>query len=266
MSAALNRLRDLFGDPMFVRTSGGMQPTTRALEAAQPLGEGMDLLRRLVQPLEPFDPASARRTFRISGGDYIAMVLAPTLIATLQREAPEVDLRFRFLEKDRLFERLDADDIDLALAVIGEPPKRFCAEPVLTDTFICLARAGHPLESEPFTLEAFARQQHVLVTERGDEVGAIDGLLAAQGLARRVAVTIPQVSLLPAILQDTDLVATVGRRAAARLCETRRLAIHPLPLEAKPWTMSLIWPQRKAHDPGLAWLRRLIEALCRTAA
>jgi DNA-binding transcriptional LysR family regulator len=266
MSAALNRLRDLFDDPMFVRTAGGMQPTPRALETAAPLGEALDRLRRLVEPPQPFHPSSARRTFRVSGGDYIAMVLAPALIAALQRAAPGVDLRFRFVEKDQLFERMDSGEIDLALAVMGEPPQRFRAEPVLMDTFVCLARVGHPLEGEPLTVEAFARQRHALVTERGDEVGALDALLAAQGLTRRVAVTIPQVSLLPAILQDTDLIATVGRRAAEKLSQTHRLTIHPLPLDAEPWTMSIIWPARTHHDPGLAWLRQLIDTLCRETA
>ena len=50
MSNGLRRLRELFDDPILVRTSEGMQPTERALELEPIVREALSAVDRLVQP------------------------------------------------------------------------------------------------------------------------------------------------------------------------------------------------------------------------
>lgn len=91
VSHALARLRDIFNDPLLVRGEGGLQPTTRALQLAEPLGEALALMRSMVaQP--SFNAEQCHRHFRLSLSDYGAAILLPTLASRLRKSAPLVDL------------------------------------------------------------------------------------------------------------------------------------------------------------------------------
>ena len=105
------------------------------------------------------------------------------------------------------------------------------------------------------TLDAFIALPHLLVTERGDEVGAVDEALARQGLKRRVALTVPHVLIVPSLLPASYLIATIGARAARLFAQAAPLAVHDPPVTLSPWRMSMLWSRQKTQDLGLAWLR-----------
>ena len=58
VSHALARLRDIFNDPLLVRGEGGLQPTARALQLAEPLAEALALLHPLLTVNTGFEDAA----------------------------------------------------------------------------------------------------------------------------------------------------------------------------------------------------------------
>jgi DNA-binding transcriptional LysR family regulator len=244
-----------------------MEPTARARALAVPLRQALAELGALVDPPGTFDPKTARRTFRISGGDYAGMTVLPALIEDLQRGAPGIDIRFRYVEKDALPPLLDRDELDLGIAVVGDLPPRFRCEPLIEETFVCAVRAGHPILDAPLTPERFANADHLLVTERADEHGCMDELLERGGLVRRIALTVPSAALVAGVLAHSDLIATIPRRAGEHIAEDGAITLVAPPYDAGAWTMSLIWADRNTHDPGLLWLReRIHQAVARKRA
>lgn len=254
-SAALNRLRTLFGDPLFVRVPQGMEPTARALEIAGPVADALDRLRATLARDRIFDPSTADRIFTVSGVDYIGVVALPALMAGLLRDAPGIDLRLRFIEKTNILAGLDSGDIDLAVAVLPDVPKHVASEPLITETFVCVTRPDHPASATGLTLDAYAQLPHVLVTQKNDASGVVDMALRAKGLSRRIALTVPQVATIPMLLAGSDMVATIGRRAAIRLAEAMPMRLYEPPLWLPSWQMDLIWSRRNSSDRGLTWLR-----------
>ena len=254
-SAALGRLRDLFDDPLFIRTPVGMEPTVRALGIAVPVAAAIAQLRATLEP-PSFDPPSARRSFNISGVDYLGLVALPDLVTRLARAAPGIDLRIRFIEKDAMLASVDSGRIDLAIAVLDDVPKHLAVEKLIEETFVCVTRADHPIAESGLTLDAYVGLSHVLVTQRGDAAGIVDQVLNSMGLSRRIAITVPQVAIVPMLLAGTDLVATIGRRAAERLCASVPLRLYAPPIALAPWHMDMIWSRRNDADEGLIWLRR----------
>ena len=259
MSASLARLRALFGDQLLVRTPKGMEPTSRARALAEPLRQLMLDVRSLVEEKAQFDPAQCKRTFHVSGGDYVGMTVLPPLMAALRDRAPGIDLRFRFVEKSRIESLLDSDEVDLALYVSDSFPNHFLSEPLFEENFCLRVRAGHPLLQAPWTLTGFSNAEHLLVTEKGDALGAVDRQLALAGMSRRIAITIPSAALVADLLRATDLVATVGARAARRMARDGSIVAVPPPLPMPPWRMSMVWPGRNSADEGLAWLRERLK-------
>jgi hypothetical protein len=93
MSHGLNRLRTFFEDPLFIKTSAGMQPTEKAVLLGTTVTEVMTALRQRVVSQARFDPASARRTFVISMTDMGELVFLPPLIRRLRKVAPDCAVR-----------------------------------------------------------------------------------------------------------------------------------------------------------------------------
>jgi DNA-binding transcriptional LysR family regulator len=248
----------LFDDELFVRSGRAMLPTVRALELEAQIAPALAQLRTAMEPPSRFDPASSRRVFTVSGGDYAAMVILPLLAAHLAEAAPHVDLRFRFVEKNTTFDLLDTDALDLALGVYPDPPKRLCLQPLFEERFVCLARRGHPGLRDGMTLEAFVALPHLLVTERGDASGAVDEALAKLGLERRVKLTVPHVLVVPSVLPRSDLIASVGARVGDMAARAAPIDVFALPVSLPSWRLSMLWSRQKAGDLGLAWLRDVL--------
>src|SRR5580693_2495019 len=133
VSKALNRLRGLFDDPLFVRRDRGMEPTARALELAGPIhGALADISRTLTVP-SAFEPSTAKATIKIATVDLYHTKLLPSLVRHLRQHAPGVDLQVRANERSHLHEQLAAGEIDLAFAPLGTKTAELSAEPLWND-------------------------------------------------------------------------------------------------------------------------------------
>jgi len=92
MSNVLKRLRDLFGDPLLLRTSEGMTPTARALELEPVVHSLVVQIDSVVRPANDFDHAKSKRIFRIMASDYTESTLIPRLLKRLRKQAPGIIL------------------------------------------------------------------------------------------------------------------------------------------------------------------------------
>jgi DNA-binding transcriptional LysR family regulator len=110
------------------------------------------------------------------------------------------------------------------------------------------------------TIAAFVALPHVLVTEKGDAVGAVDDALRKQGLERRIALTVPYVLVVQSLLSESDFVTTLGGRVARMFADAAPLAVYDPPVAMPPWRMSMLWSRQQNSDAGLVWLCGLLSA------
>jgi DNA-binding transcriptional LysR family regulator len=264
MSAALARLRRLFGDELFVRAGGEMRPTPKATRLAPGIAAALAQLRLTLGPEAAFEPADARRGFALAFTDYASAVLGPPLLATVRAEAPGVDLRILSYDKDEVGDMVVRGEVDLAVGVFPNPPEAAVVTPLLTERFVGVAPRGHPALGPPPDAAAFAGYAHALYTVRRDATGAIDAALAELGLSRRIVLTAPHLLALPHLLESAGLVAAMPERAARRLCGDG-LAAFPIPLALAPWRLEMIWSPFARSDRGSAWLRATLTRVAAAA-
>ena len=259
MSGALTRLRELFNDELFVRTPLGMQPTPRAHDLATPIADALRLIGGAIQS-DSFDAATARNAFTIAMTDYAAFVLLPLLLARLSTEAPYVDVHVRgMLARDEATQLLDSGEADLAVGFPVDASTRILMRTLFKEDFVCVARQGHPAFADGAGIEEFAAAQQLMVSPEGDRQGLVDQKLAALGLKRRVALTLPQFLVAPFVIAETDLVATLSSRVARRFAATGAgIAVHKPPLELPSWPLVLMWHRRADTHAAILWLRDLI--------
>lgn len=258
-SHALNRLRDLLGDELFVRHPKGVEPTARARELAEPVDRALAQMRAILARPGPFDPAQLRRTFTVGATDYAVFVVLAPLIAHLQQEAPFVDLRIAPIDGGSMAGLLDRGEIDLALGNFPELPVRLEAVALFAERFVGVARRGHPaLGRGGISLDDFVRVPHALVSLRGDPHGRMDEALERLGRSRRVAVTVVHFLSLPFVVGASDMIGVLAERAGVRMAETAGLSLFQLPVEVPAWTLHLVRPRQLAEERELAWLFDLI--------
>ncbi len=239
MSAALARLRRVFGDELFTRIGGTMSPSPKAMRVAPGVLGALAQLRGTLGEETAFDPSTAPAVFTLALTDYGAAVLLPGLAALLRAEAPRVDLRVVGYEKADAAALVLTGAVDLAFGVFPDAPGGVVIRPLFEERFTGVARADHPALAAPLTPATFAALDHALFTVRREAAGAIDRALAELGLARRVALTLPHVLALAPTLAASDLVTAIPLRLADAF-RNPRLATYSIPLDLAPWRFEMM--------------------------
>ena len=264
VSAALKRLRDLTGDAILVRTRNGMAPTTRALELLAHATRALNGIDAIVQHGQKFVPAQSVRVFSVAAPDYLDARFLPGLIQRVGRLAPNARLSIRPLTADMDYERqLEEGDIDVVVANWPNPPPYLRLSPLYDDEVVVMLRTGHPLaKKSALTGADYRAAQHIApVRYAGGVRGSIDGHLASLGMERMHRVSLAYFSLVPLVLEQTDLVFTTGRRFAESCARIAPLKIVKAPLNFPPMKFYQLWHERTHDAVAAKWLREQIGAV-----
>jgi DNA-binding transcriptional LysR family regulator len=273
VSHGLGRLRRLLNDPLFLRTPKGVVPTARALELAMPVSDALARVRAVIGGAEPFDPATSTRRFIIGAPDGVSAAFLSPLLATLARCARGIDLGLRQLlppDRSRQFGRawdavladLEARAVDVAIVPLDQVPARFAASVVYQEDFVIAVRRRHPFAADP-TLTKFCAGRHVVVSLGGDAYGFVDDALAARGLARRVALTVPNFMMALSTIADSDLIGALPRRFVLEQGGRFGIVSVEAPLSLPRFPIRAVVPKVALQDAGLAWLFKTLQEVTR---
>lgn len=255
VSGALKRLRETFGDPLFVRTPQGMAPTPRALELARQIEPFLQSLHQALTQPPAFDPASAQRIFRIGLSDSLEVVLTPEIMGRLAEKAPGVKLIARAADSTRASAMLDEGVIELAVGVFPECAAWQRRRPLFHWRFVSVYNPRLvKTRRKRLSMEEFLRNRHIFTSFGGGLHGYIDERLELLGQKREVVFSGAYFATSPFIVQRTAAIATIPDFIGRVWRDTLDLAMSPLPFEVPGYDVSLMWAAAHDQDPGLAWL------------
>jgi DNA-binding transcriptional LysR family regulator len=275
VSHALARLREVLGDPLFMRIPSGLQPTERAHQLAPRLRVALAEIRSAVAtPM--FNPAKTRQRFVISAGSYICALIVPNLIGLARKFAPGIHLQIVNVGTE-LVQALDQQRIDLALSAFDKIPARFRSEVLFSDEKAWAIGTHHPLAKQPFDHAAFlawprlaigiasAADQSREPPARNDLVLRViletdDETISPRSAHRTSAsMMVYDSATALAVIAATDMVTLVPRRFAKACASSARIKIIDFPRDhAEIIELSMLWHSRVHDDPGSLWLRALI--------
>jgi DNA-binding transcriptional LysR family regulator len=275
VSHALTRLRYALNDELFVRGPAGMQPTARAIEMGPQVHAALVQLQAAMAPAD-FSPATSERRFVLAAGTFSCAVLAPSIVSRMAAESPLAELSIDQYTTD-VFDRLDAHRIDFAVGGVIGAPTRFIHEVIIQESLAWVVRAEHPLAqlnrveledlvSVPHVVIAGARQgidevsDHRGVVPRAswDEAGAFGAALAAEGLIRRIGVSVPDSYAALSVVLRSDMVTLIPRRLALLSAQHGRMKLIEPPYQSPSVDISLIYLKERRAEPAIAWMRDLI--------
>ena len=259
MSNALSRLRHVFKDDLFIRTSKGMEPTLRALELGQSIGQILQQTSRLMSSDIHFDPLISNRSYSIRMSDLIGALVLPVLVTNLSSSAPNISLDVLHISPEKTVELLESDQLDIALSTDLEHNNSIRSQELISDRMVCILRKEHPLSSGKLTLKKFLDGKHLRVSMSPTDIRFVDNVLADQGHKRDVVLNVPHWLLIPEILKKTDLIAVISERLASNFSNDD-FVLRPLPFKGNYFYWTMYWHKRYEHSQSHQWLRELISS------
>jgi DNA-binding transcriptional LysR family regulator len=261
MSRALERLRDMFGDPLLVRNGRGYQRTVRGERVLRDLESLLPQLENMVRG-EKFNPAQSREVFRMAMSDHASMIVLPSLLASMRKAATHVKLEVSASRADT-FEDVAAGRINTYLCAEEAPPS-LESETLFNLDFVCLVGEALRIRARRLTLKQYLRFQHVLVEIREGQQALVDRALSQLDAKRNVALTLP--FFLPAIfaITQTDLILTVPRRLAKITAAMAGVRVVEAPREIKFFPYFMAWHPRLTNEPAHEWFREQLRSAVRT--
>ncbi len=260
VSHALRRLRAYFDDPLLVRASDGMQPTPRALELHEQIARIVGEIESLGNDREYFDPSSAHRTFTLGADDNMSLLLIPRLLEHLHYEAAGIELSVvPALANPRL--ALEQGQLDLVFGLLEPEKPGLYTKRLCTESFVVVARRGHPTMKRRPSAEQFAAAAHVIVSTRLPSHSFVDQQLADLGLRRRIALRIAHFLVAFRVVERSDLILTAPKTLAEEAAKTAPLQLFEPPIPLPTLEIYQTWHELMHNDPAHQWLRGLIGEL-----
>ncbi|HET6167862.1 MAG TPA: LysR family transcriptional regulator [Marmoricola sp.] len=266
MSNALGRLRRLLNDPLLVRQGATLVPTARAEALVAPVHEALELIRGALDAPLRFDPATDRRSFRLSCSDYSVLMLIGPLVRALAAEAPAVVVEVvpRLADAPRALANGDVDLVIEPPEIMGDADLESLR--LWDDYWACCVWEGNTHVGKRMTLERYTALGHLIYSMggAGQPVALPDLHLGRLGIPRRIEVSVESFLLAPFLLQGTDLVTLIPKRAEAFLRRIGDIRVLESPIDLPGLVETLWWHSRSTTDPAHAWLRTRIGAVAST--
>lgn len=260
VSIALGKLRQHFDDPLFVRTSTGMDPTPLGDALVQPMRRAIDALEEALGYRTRFEPASVERTFSIAMADISQLVLLPSLWERLRKVAPGVHIDVVNLSAETA-RMLETGEVDLALGFLPQLDAGFYQQSLFHQHYVCLASSDHPRVRGQLDLAQYEAEEHAVVLTSGTGHHYVEREIARQNIKRRVAVRLPSFLGVAFVVERTDLLVTIPTRLGELLAGRGRFTTYPVPFPLSEYTVKQHWHERYHHDLGNRWLRGVIREL-----
>jgi len=261
MSATLAQLREVFQDPLLVRTARGMSPTANGLRIAACARAALELIEESFALTRAFDPSVAENVFRLSATESVGFMLVPRLMQKLEQVAPGVRLHIRAAEPSRTREQLEEGEADLVVAYQPHAPGALHTSSLYQQELRVIAARSHPTIQGTLSLDQYLDSRHVYYKPTHGQSTIerqVDEAFAACGRTRRIGVSVPSALASAPIVAASHHIATLTRAVAEHAAKSDELQVLTPPLALDTVRVSMFWHERTHTISAHVWLRQLI--------
>ena len=265
ISHALNRLRQLFDDPLFERQGHVMVPTPLARSIIDQVRQSLRGFEVTLNGAERFDAVTSGRSFSLALRDVLEASVLPPLMARIAQDAPTVGLNTLQVGRRELESELAAGTLDAAIDILLPLSNDIRRSLLAADQTVVLVRPDHPLVDGMLDLDGYLALEHIQTSSRRRGPGLEDFELSRLGLQRRVRLRCQHYFAACRVVSQTDLALTMPERLARVVNQQFGNQILPFPLQMPSLDIYLYWHANIDADPAGLWLREQITQAMRSA-
>jgi len=261
VSHALGRLRKQLDDPILVKSGNSMEASPRALQIHRELRGTLQQIDRAIRPKPRFEPGNSKRAFTIASTDYVESLILPPLLSRIQEKAPGVELNIHHLATSLPLEEIENGNIDLAISLSVNTPRRFINQFLLDDGHLCAVASNHPVVNEELTMEKYLSLDHLLIAPAKSRDRFTNHLFSGMDKSPKVIANIPHFLAALHATSESSVIITGPALLLRKFQKTFDLHLIEPPFDLAPTRIDLIWHEFKGTDPGINWLRGEIEGV-----
>ncbi|HGS4525370.1 TPA: LysR family transcriptional regulator [Vibrio cholerae] len=260
VSRSLMRLREQFGDPLLVKVKNEYRLTSRGERLRGELESSLNTIRHMLVE-ETFDPLHYSGVFTIGALDFEMMMIVPKLLARFQQRAPNLKLQIVAYNAYMPLHDYLEQVADLLLYSTDESPTNVFKQRLFSDNYAVVMCRQHPFANSSITLDRYCQSRHVIICGNGLGKTDMDHELKRLNQEREVVVSLPHFSMVPELLMNTDLIATLPKRLVTHLGGRYEIAVAELPFKTADFRVEQFWHLIHHHSPIHQWVRQEIKAL-----
>jgi LysR family transcriptional activator of mexEF-oprN operon len=255
VSQTLRRMREYFGDPLFVRVGNALRPTPRAIELQASVDRVSREIDLMSQRPPSFDPLTSVREFVVSMTDIAELLGLSRAIGAFTADAPHCSLRSVRAPAHDVHRLLEDGQLDLAFGSYSSINETLRQVKLGDYDLVCCTAHGR-LDS--LTADAYLGAKHVVVPRFGEPDDYAAGALKKLGLTRQVVLRLPNHVAALAAVGESGLIATVPRHVATALAGSYPIRVRDLPMDLGRVSSFMVWHERFHNDPSHQWLRGIL--------
>lgn len=258
VSHALGRLREIYGDPLFVRSGHQMLPTPTVKRIMPGIKTGLAAIRSSIVDVDKFDPSQHQQTFRIAQRDALETIISPPLVTLMEQFSPQCNLVSTHSSTDAIEDLLTSGEADVVVELAHPVSEQIQFMPLFTETLVVVGRKGHPYFRGKNTEQRLLEYPQALTTNQLSGREWIDRALASHGAKRQVTLRCRSYHSTIRVLLDSDKLSIIPRIYATSEATTLPLQITDIPFEVAPLELNMYWHANQGRDPACRWFRQLI--------
>ena len=257
VSHALNKLRIIFGDPLFVRAGRGIVPTERARSLREPVMKILDDMKGLSDKRE-FHPAAQPMHFTIAANDLTRDLLFPTIIQNTARDG--IDLRLKFMPSGvPVTALLNEARCDLIVTPMPPDGPDIFQVKLFEGEMVCFYDAE--IRKPPSSWEEYCNDKHIEVRFAAGKTSFSVVSKVDNAAMNEPIVSVSNFSAIPRFVKGSSMIATELNYMS--LGPLKELSMAPLPFPCEPVPVFLVWHKRDSTNPAHQWIRKEISNAAR---
>ncbi|NDV23731.1 LysR family transcriptional regulator [Desulfovibrio sp. JC022] len=264
VSHALAKLRDYFDDPLFIRRGNIMEPTPLCKTIHRNITPSLKTITQSLHDRGEFDPSSSKRTFCLGLSDYLCKLLLPGILKRIESQAPGISIRVVQMTYEKRIEMLQSGKLDVFLGCPRGHNAGVLKEKLFDDREVCVVRNDHPIKGNVMNEEEMADSEFAALSLSESGLGFLEDYLYRKGVQRKIKIVLQQETVIPSLVENSDLVGSVAQRLAEMYAVKGRLRIVRMPLENTGFEVAQHWHSLNDNDPAQKWIRSIIKEVARS--
>jgi DNA-binding transcriptional LysR family regulator len=260
-SNALARLRDYFGDELFVRSPTGLKPTRMCEQLATDVYEQLLALESKLVGQQEFDPVSSDVHWKISLSDLGEMMFLPQLASALRADAPNASLSNIAVNANQVTNALESREIDLALGILAPENRGIRSELLFHERYMAVTASNwKPMSGrvqKTLSLEQLRQSGFAVASPTATFHGSVEKMLTKMKLEDRIVLRSRHFSAMPDIARQTDLIAIIPEMFVRELQLRQDLRVWDI-TDAPVYEVRMVWHKSTDNDSRHMWMRSLV--------
>lgn len=255
VSHSLQKMREIFGDELFVRAGRSVAPTLRSQQLYPELKAMLTNLGELTQT-PVFSPEAADINYKILANDFQSNIFSQ-VYTYVSSQVRSLALEIAPANKPTI-EALRSNDIDFVFSPMPPNYDDIMAKRLFSDRSLCFY--DPIIRDAPATLEELCEGKLVSLTfMKGISLGGKSNNIL-QMLDDNTCLRVGNFATVPNFIRGTDLLAVMP----SMLQNTTgydQLANAPLPYEASLFNIYMLWHKKYQNDAQHKWFRQQVLAV-----